>query len=397
MSNINTVQAFDKVQSKPATKNQRVSSKEGIGFKDTLDQTIKDSQKPVEKQNLSETKDSQTKLPEKEKVENVDSKDTENTKKEEIKTDDVKIDQNNVANTISDNLKLNLTILNKPSDLTSNLESGKISSESMPALEQISVDKINLDNKQSKADGKIKLEGFKDESLDNEEIILKKDIKFESNSNKPAEEEGTKIESHLKVDKKETLELSVHEEDKTKLDSNNEVEFSEVYVPNKHEAIPNTEVIKVKVGDGQTISSEKLVDEVAKNIIIKSEDNKQYELQLDPENLGKIKVKLLFEDGKLTVSLLCNNNKTAAMLSEGISNLGQAIQQTTKSEVTVNVQEENYLNNNQNNNEKGNNPNSQNQNRQNKQNDSNFEDQMKMGLWEIENLKRQFATDFKFI
>lgn len=397
MSNINTVQAFDKVQSKPATKNQRVSSKEGIGFKDTLDQTIKDSQKPVEKQNLSETKDSQTKLPEKEKVENVDSKDTENTKKEEIKTDDVKIDQNNVANTISDNLKLNLTILNKPSDLTSNLESGKISSESMPALEQISVDKINLDNKQSKADGKIKLEGFKDESLDNEEIISKKDIKFESNSNKPAEEEGTKIESHLKVDKKETLELSVHEEDKTKLDENNEVEFSEVYVPNKHEAIPKTEVIKVKVGDGQTISSEKLVDEVAKNIIIKSEDNKQYELQLDPENLGKIKVKLLFEDGKLTVSLLCNNNKTAAMLSEGISNLGQAIQQTTKSEVTVNVQEENYLNNNQNNNEKGNNPNSQNQNRQNKQNDSNFEDQMKMGLWEIENLKRQFATDFKFI
>lgn len=397
MRNINTVQAFDKVQSKPATKNQRASSKEGIGFKDTLDQTIKDSQKPVEKQNLSETKDSQTKLPEKENVENVDSKDSENTKKEEIKTDDVKVDQNNVANTISDNLKLNLTILNKPSDLTSNLESGKISSESMPALEQISAEKTNLDIKQSKTDGKVKLEGFKDESLDNEEIISKKDIKFESNSNKVAEEDGAKTESHLKVDKKETLELSVHEEDKTNLDTNNEVEFSEVYVPNKHEAIPNTEVIKVKVGDGQTISSEKLVDEVAKNIIIKSEDNKQYELQLDPENLGKIKVKLLFEDGKLTVSLLCNNNKTAAMLSEGISNLGQAIQQTTKSEVTVNVQEENYLNNNQNNNEKGNNPNSQNQNRQNKQNDSNFEDQMKMGLWEIENLKRQFATDFKFI
>lgn len=397
MSNINTVQAFDKVQSKPATKNQRVSSKEGIGFKDTLDQTIKDSQKPVEKQKLSETKDSQTKLPEKEKVENVESKDSENTKKEEIKTDDVKIDQNNVANTISDNLKLNLTILNKPSDLTSNLESGKISSESMSALEQISAEKTNLDIKQSKADGKVKLEGFKDESLDNEEIISKKDIKFESNSNKVAEEDGAKTEYHLKVDKKDTLELSVHEEDKTNLETNNEVEFSEVYVPNKHEAIPNTEVIKVKVGDGQTISSEKLVDEVAKNIIIKSEDNKQYELQLDPENLGKIKVKLLFEDGKLTVSLLCNNNKTAAMLSEGISNLGQAIQQTTKSEVTVNVQEENYLNNNQNNNEKGNNPNSQNQNRQNKQNDSNFEDQMKMGLWEIENLKRQFATDFKFI
>lgn len=397
MRDINTVQAFDKVQSKPAIKKQKVSSKEGMGFKDTLDQTIKDSQKPVENQNLSETKDSQTKLPEKEKVENVDSKDSENTKKEEIKTDDIKIDQNNVSNTISDNLKLNLTILNKSSDLTSNLESGKISSESMSTLEQISAEKVSLDNRQSNGEGKIKLEGFKEESLDNEEIISKKDIKFESNSNKVAEEEGAKIESDLKVDKKDPLELSVNEEDKAKLDANNEAEFAEVYVPNKHEAIPKAEVIKVKVGDGQTISSEKLVNEVAKNIIIKSEDNKQYELQLDPENLGKIKVKLLFEDGKLTVSLLCNNNKTAAMLSEGISNLGQAIQQTTKSEVTVNVQEENYLNNNQNNNEKGNNPNSQNQNRQNKQNDSNFEDQMKMGLWEIENLKRQFATDFKFI
>lgn len=396
MGNINTVQAFDKIQSKPAIKKQKTALKEGVGFKDTLDQAIKDSQKPVEKQNLSEAKDSQTKLPEKEKVENVDSKDSENTKKEEIKTDDIKIDQNNVSNTISDNLKLNLTILNKSSDATSNLESGKISSESMTTLEQISADKINLENRQSTAEGKIKLEGFKDEPLDNEEIISKKDIKIESNSNKVTDE-GVKIESDLKVDKKDTLELSLNDEDKTKLDTNNEVEISEVYVPNKHEAIPETEVIKVKVGDGQSISSEKLVDEVAKNIILKSEDNKQYELQLDPENLGKIKVKLLFEDGKLTVSLLCNNNKTAAMLSEGISNLGQAIQQTTKSEVTVNVQEENYLNNNQNNNEKGNNQNSQNQNRQNNQNDSNFEEQMKMGLWEIENLKRQFTTDFKFI
>lgn len=397
MRDINTVQAFDKVQSKPAIKKQKVSSKEGMGFKDTLDQTIKDSQKPVENQNLSETKDSQTKLPEKEKVENLDSKDTEATKKEEIKTDDIKIDQNNVSNTISDNLKLNLTTLNKPSDLSLNLESGKISVESMPALEQISAEKVSLDNKQSNAEGKIKLEGFKDDSLENKGTVLRKDVELELSSNKVEAKEDTKLDSQVKIDKKDTIELSVNEEDKAKLDTNNEVEFAEVYVPNKHEAIPKAEVIKVKVGDGQTISSEKLVNEVAKNIIIKSEDNKQYELQLDPENLGKIKVKLLFEDGKLTVSLLCNNNKTAAMLSEGISNLGQAIQQTTKSEVTVNVQEENYLNNNQNNNEKGNNPNSQNQNRQNKQNDSNFEDQMKMGLWEIENLKRQFATDFKFI
>lgn len=397
MRDINTVQAFDKVQSKPAIKKQKVSSKEGMGFKDTLDQTIKDSQKPVESQNLSETKDSQTKLPEKEKVENLDSKDSENTKKEEIKTDDIKIDQNNVSNTISDNLKLNLTTLNKPSDLSLNLESGKISVESMPALEQISAEKVSLDNKQSNAEGKIKLEGFKDDSLENKGTVLRKDVELELSSNNVEAKEDTKLDSQVKIDKKDTIELSVNEEDKAKLDTNNEVEFAEVYVPNKHEAIPKAEVIKVKVGDGQTISSEKLVNEVAKNIIIKSEDNKQYELQLDPENLGKIKVKLLFEDGKLTVSLLCNNNKTAAMLSEGISNLGQAIQQTTKSEVTVNVQEENYLNNNQNNNEKGNNPNSQNQNRQNKQNDSNFEDQMKMGLWEIENLKRQFATDFKFI
>ena len=395
MSNINTVQAFDKIQSKPSIKKQKIASKEVMGFKDTLDQTIKDSQKPVEKQNLSHVNDSQAKTPEKEK--NLNSKDTENTKKEEINLDSSKIDQNNVENNISDNLKLNLTILNKSSDLTSILESGKISSESMLALEQISTDKINLDNKQSKAEGKIKLEGFKDESLDNTEMVSKKDIKIESNSNKAASEDVAKIESHLKVDKKDTLELSVNEEDRNKLETNNEVEISEVYVPNKHEAIPKSEVINVKVGDGQTISSEKLVNEVAKNIIIKSEDNKQYELQLDPENLGKIKVKLLFEDGKLTVSLLCNNNKTAAMLSEGISTLGQAIQQTTKSEVTVNVQEESYLNNNQNNNEKGSNPNSQNQNRQNKQNDSNFEDQIKIGLWEIENLKRQFTTDFKFI
>lgn len=149
------------------------------------------------------------------------------------------------------------------------------------------------------------------------------------------------------------------------------------------------EVIKVKVGDAQKAGSAEFTREIAKNIDIVNNGKNSYELQLDPANLGKIKVNISFEQGQTNISLTCSNPKTAGLLAENASMLSQIIQNNSGTTALVNVQEESgYLNQ-----EKGENHNQQGrQQNQNQRNDDteDFADQMKLGLWEIENLKRQY-------
>ncbi|MGB5824011.1 MAG: flagellar hook-length control protein FliK [Proteocatella sp.] len=160
----------------------------------------------------------------------------------------------------------------------------------------------------------------------------------------------------------------------------------------KHPEIAKTaETIKIKVGDLQETRPAQFIKEVSQKIYISNAGDNEYEIQLEPEQLGKIKVKISFEQGQTNISLICTNSKTLNLLSENISSLSQLIQDNTKTEVTVNTQEENdYVNDGQRQNEKQ--QQQEQRNRQNGKEDQNpeFIDQMKLGLWEIEKLKRQY-------
>lgn len=149
------------------------------------------------------------------------------------------------------------------------------------------------------------------------------------------------------------------------------------------------QVIKVKVGDAQKAGSAEFTKEIAKNIDIKGNGDKSYELELDPQNLGKIKVNISFEQGQTNISLTCTNPRTAGILLENASMLAQIIQESNGTTASINVQEESgYLSQ-----EKDENQNQQSrQHGENQRSDDSeeFADQMKLGLWEIENLKRQY-------
>ena len=158
---------------------------------------------------------------------------------------------------------------------------------------------------------------------------------------------------------------------------------------NRAQKSEQPDIIKVKVGDMQKAGSAEFTKAVAENIEIMKNGADSYEIQLDPENLGKIKVNISFEQGQTNISLTCTNARTAGLLAENASMLAQIIQENNGTSASVNVQDESgYLSQ-----EKGENQNQQShQQRQNQSSDENqeFSDQIKLGLWEIENLRRQY-------
>ena len=176
------------------------------------------------------------------------------------------------------------------------------------------------------------------------------------------------------------------ESDSEASDSNLNNELSAM---NRAQKSEQPEIIKIKVGDMQKAGSAEFTKAVAENIEIMKNGADSYEIQLDPENLGKIKVNISFEQGQTNISLTCTNARTAGLLAENASMLAQIIQENNGTSASVNVQDESgYLSQ-----EKGENQNQQShQQRQNQSSDENqeFSDQIKLGLWEIENLRRQY-------
>lgn len=101
------------------------------------------------------------------------------------------------------------------------------------------------------------------------------------------------------------------------------------------------DVIKVKVGDKVNINSEKFVDELAEKIIIQADGkDSEFEIAVEPENLGKINIKITFENNHTVITLACSNNKTANLLSDNIKALSVAIESNTGNQATVNVKNE---------------------------------------------------------
>lgn len=411
MKKIETLQILQSNAPKATNKSSRKrSSDDNFDFKNALDSKVKEqdygnqnnSKKDIQsKDNTQISEENVSKKPEDENLNSVEAE-----AKEEVKPESILNQAVFSANILDLELrpKVRSVELEKGSEPISSISTIQGLNQDSTKQEITDVDtskiaSLNAENTNKNVNDSRVLKS-------NSELDMANDVSSKENQNKDfgkmksedladkvkvlGENEDKGIKNIEKNDKSDQFSFDKNDE------SGDDISI-EMLNSTKSEKTEQVETIKIKVGDGQEVSSENLIKEISKNVIIKAEKSNEYELQLDPENLGKIKVKLLFEDGKLTVSMLCNNSKTASLLSEGISSLGQAIQQNTKSEVTVNVREENYLNNNQNQQKGQNSSNQQNQNQQNHREDAEFADQVKLGLWEIENLKRQFSSEFKFM
>ena len=220
--------------------------------------------------------------------------------------------------------------------------------------------------------------------------------KTAAEASQPAEQKQQAQDIRLNQDMKHSAEADAKPEiqvTEKKSESDSEASDSnlnnDLSAMNRAQKSEQPDIIKVKVGDMQKAGSAEFTKAVAENIEIMKNGADSYEIQLDPENLGKIKVNISFEQGQTNISLTCTNARTAGLLAENASMLAQIIQENNGTSASVNVQDESgYLSQ-----EKGENQNQQShQQRQNQSSDENqeFSDQIKLGLWEIENLRRQY-------
>lgn len=101
------------------------------------------------------------------------------------------------------------------------------------------------------------------------------------------------------------------------------------------------ELLHFKVGDVINTESETFTKDMAENIMVKAGEGKnEFEIELTPKDLGKILVKIAFEGGQTSVSLICSNPKTLSLLAENARGISAVIESNTGGQATVNVQNE---------------------------------------------------------
>lgn len=98
--------------------------------------------------------------------------------------------------------------------------------------------------------------------------------------------------------------------------------------------------------DGPEDLEAKLSEQLMKQI---SSGKKELDIQLEPYNLGKIRIKVSYEDNQTSVSVLCSESSTLKLLSKSAGELGSILESNLERpvEVFVDKQEADYLNNQQ--------------------------------------------------
>ncbi len=111
------------------------------------------------------------------------------------------------------------------------------------------------------------------------------------------------------------------------------------------------EVTTVHVAQPEELP-EKLTDQLLDKM---AEGVNSFEIEIEPENLGKIAVKILYEDGQATVSILCTEKKALDVLGNHAREIGGIIDRNMGGETKIYVekQEPDYLNQNRDENQQG--------------------------------------------
>ncbi|MGL6219684.1 MAG: flagellar hook-length control protein FliK [Lacrimispora sphenoides] len=126
----------------------------------------------------------------------------------------------------------------------------------------------------------------------------------------------------------------------------------------------------------------KLSEQILKQI---REGNGELDIQLEPHNLGKIRIRISYEDNQISVSLLCTESRTLKLLSQSAGDLGSILESNLERpfQVLVDKQEPDYLNQQQ---EQGSRQEQreQHQESQREENSGDFIQKLRLGIFESE-------------
>lgn len=99
------------------------------------------------------------------------------------------------------------------------------------------------------------------------------------------------------------------------------------------------ETVQVKVSEGAQLES-KVVDQTADTIIARiSEGTQEFEMTLTPESLGKVVIRIVFEEGKAQVHMTASDPAAQRALNMNLASVKQLIEDATGYETSVNVED----------------------------------------------------------
>lgn len=189
---------------------------------------------------------------------------------------------------------------------------------------------------------------------------------------------NSNIEKNVIVEKKSNNEF---------VKENNEFIFSDIQP--ELQTLQKTsqgDVIQFKVSDSKLINADTVVDNLADKIIMRN--NNEFDLQLNPKELGKIHINVVFENGETKVSILCTTQQAMDALVGNIDKLAALLENRTGNTTFVQVSNEenqlynqNYQQQEQDGRNNGRNSDAEKKNKNTKtENSVDFLEQMRLGL-----------------
>lgn len=145
--------------------------------------------------------------------------------------------------------------------------------------------------------------------------------------------------------------------------------------------------VNIKVADAPVDTTQSnLADQMTDKILYKMNEGKQeFDLQLNPKELGKLNIKLTFENGNAQVLITCSNSKAQNMMASLTENIRGILEANTGMTSTIHLQQEDMLQgqyNQESNNQEGNTKqqSSQQENKNQSSEDLSFMDKLRLGL-----------------
>lgn len=189
---------------------------------------------------------------------------------------------------------------------------------------------------------------------------------------------NSNIEKNVIVEKKSNNEF---------VKENNEFIFSDIQP--ELQTLQKTsqgDVIQFKVSDSKLINADTVVDNLADKIIMRN--NNEFDLQLNPKELGKIHINVVFENGETKVSILCTTQQAMDALAGNTDKLAALLENRTGNTTFVQVSNEenqlynqNYQQQEQDGRNNGRNSDAEKRNKNTKtENSVDFLEQMRLGL-----------------
>jgi len=100
------------------------------------------------------------------------------------------------------------------------------------------------------------------------------------------------------------------------------------------------EKVFVKVGDGGKIDSGKFVSDISERLIAKmTGGTQQFEIKLEPQELGKILIKIVVQNGKAEITMQCMNPRTQQLVMANSDAIRNIVEERTGMHTSVTAKE----------------------------------------------------------